>query len=76
MDYGYISPDNVVTAIYAFAALFALAACYLLFRVNMDRERRRNAGRPSDWRGLSEALTATALALGLAGAGFLISLLL
>jgi len=69
-----IGPESVVTAIYAFAALFALAACWLLFRFNMRRDRRRNEGKPSDLEGLSEALTATALALGLSGFGFLLSI--
>jgi hypothetical protein len=74
MDDSFIGPENVVTAIYALAALSALAACWLLFRFNIRRERRRNDGGQADLLGLSEALTATALALGLAGFGFLLSI--
>jgi len=68
------NPYTLVLALYAFAAIFAISACWLLFRFNIRREQRRKDGSTADLLGLEEALTATALALGCAGVGFLISL--
>lgn len=75
MDDGYISPENVPTFFYLLAAIFALAACWLLFRVVIRRDSQSSAGRTPDMEGLSVALTSTALALGLSGLGFIISIL-
>ena len=73
MDDGYIDASTVPLALYAFAAFFAVSASWLLFRFVIRHNDRASKGLNADLLGLSEALTATALALGLAGVAFLIS---
>lgn len=55
-----MDPRDGITLIYIFAAICAVAACWLWFR-------------NSPARAMPEAGTAAALALGLAGGGFLLS---
>jgi hypothetical protein len=74
MDDATLAPENVPTFFYMFAAIFALSACWLIFRFVIRRDRQSKAGRTPDMHGLSEALTCTALTLGLAGFGFLVSI--
>jgi len=65
-----------LTPLFAFAALFALTACYLWFRFLGARSWQSHNGCPPSWRWMTEAVAATALALGLCGGGYLLSLFL
>lgn len=58
---------------YVFAAICAVTACGLWFRFIVRRSERAKAGLSPSYAGLEETGTAAALALGLAGFGFLIS---
>jgi hypothetical protein len=59
-----MDPRDGITVVYTLAALSALAACWLWFRS------------PTPSGAMPEAGTAAALALGLSGGGYLISLFL
>lgn len=74
MDDVGASPHAIVTLVYAFAALFALAGAFAWLRLVNRRSAQSSAGKTPD--GLSNAATATALAMFCAGAAFLFSLLI
>lgn len=71
-----MNPQAIVTLGYSFAAAFALAGSFAWLRFVNRRTAQSSAGKLPDLRGISEAATATALALFCAGASFLYSLLL
>lgn len=76
MDDVGISPHAIVTLVYAFAALFALAGAFAWLRLVNRRSAQSSAGKTPDLDGLSNAATATALSMFCAGAAFLFSLLI
>ena len=75
MDSAAVTPQAIVTVGYTFAALFALSASVMWFRLVDARQKRAHEGGPITLRWLTEAATATGLALGLAAITFLFSLL-
>lgn len=74
-DNADMEPSAIITVVYALAAVFALVASFEWLRFVSRRSAQSKAGKPADLRGISEAATATALALSCAGAAFLFSLL-
>lgn len=76
MDDVPTNPHTLVTAAYFFASIFALGASYFWTRFVAVRQQREREGGPVTTRWLTEAGSATALALFSAAVGFLISLTL
>lgn len=74
MDDTPTNPYTLVTALYFFAALFALCAGVMWFRFVDGRRGKPDMGGAPSMRWLSEAATATGLTLFTAGGGFLLSL--
>ena len=70
-----MDPRAIITIAYAFAAIFALVGSFSWLRFVNRRTAEASRGEAATLRGLSEAATATALAMFCAGAGFLFSLL-
>ena len=70
-----MQPSAIITVVYALAAVFALVAAFEWLRFVSRRSAQAKAGKPADLRGISEAATATALAMSCAGAAYLFSLL-
>ena len=66
--------DGGIPELYALSALAALAACGLLTRFVVGHGARVRKGLPTHLDGLPEALLAVAIALGLSGAGYLLSI--
>lgn len=75
MDDMSVTPQAIVTLAYFFAALFAIAGAFGWMRLVNRRSAQSSAGKSPDLHGLSNAATATALAMFCAGAAFLFSLL-
>lgn len=76
MDDAPANAYTLVTVLYVFAALFALAAGAMWFRfVDARKDRAEKGGAPS-FRWLTEAATATGLTMFAAAGGFLLSLFL
>lgn len=76
MDEVPTNPYTLVTALYFFAALFALCAGVMWFRFADARRAKADIGGAPSLRWLSEAATATGLTLFTAAGGFLLSLFL
>lgn len=70
-----MTPQAIVMLAYALASLFAIIGAFAWLRLVNRRSVQSNAGKAPDLDGLSNAATATALAMFCAGAGFLFSLL-
>jgi len=68
------NPQALVTVAYTFAALFALGASAMWMRLGNVRTKREREGGPITVRWLTEAATATGLAMGLTALAFLLSL--
>ena len=75
MDDVAVTPQTIVTLAYAFAAIFAVVGGFAWIRLVNRRSAQSSAGKTPDMNGLSNAATATALAMICAGAAFLFSLL-
>lgn len=67
--------DGIVV-VYAFSAIFAVAACWLWFRYIVRKDERKGGSFTAPGSGLESAGTSAALSLGLAGFGFLLSLVI
>lgn len=74
MDDVSTNPHTLVTALYCFAALFAISAGVMWFRFVDARRGKADMGGAPSLRWLSEAATATGLTLFTAAGGFLLSL--
>lgn len=76
VDKPRMDPKAIVTLGYAFAAIFALVSSFAWLRLVNRRRVQSSAGSSPDLRGLSDAATATALAMFCAGASYLYSLII
>jgi hypothetical protein len=72
MDDTPSNPYTLVTLLYALAALFAIVGGAAWFQFELRRSRRAKAGLPFHASDMSSAITLTALAMILAGSGFLL----
>lgn len=73
MDDVPTDPQALVTVAYTLAALFALGASVMWLRLANVRIKREREGGPITVRWLTEAATATGLAMGLTAVAFLLS---